>query len=196
MKRNPGETGILNRKFNLFFKDIIGDVKIEELKIPYCAVGSNLNTGSVEYIKNGKLIDAMRASTAIPLIRRPVVLTDEYIFDGGLVNPVPTSIVREMGAEIVVGVSLYGGLFPLNHKKRMTLLRAGVLSRFITLKKLSEIDMKTADIKIDLQVPDEDYGIFSQFYKGKKLVDFGYEYAKKIIDDLDFGDISLNKSRK
>jgi len=177
---------ILDKNFDIFFKNIIGDVKIEDLKIPFCAVGSNLFTGELELIKNGDLITAIKASTAIPLLLRPVKIDDKYIFDGGVISPVPTKVVRQMGADVVLGVSLYGNIFPINLTKdrRLSKLKAGMLSRFLALKRLTEMDLSEADITLSLKIPNEDYGVFKKFLSNQKLIEFGFESTEEIIDEI------------
>lgn len=185
-RRSPNGNSIFDKKFNLFFKKIIGDINIEDLKIPFCAVGSNLLTGELMMINKGDLITAIKASIAIPLIFNPVKINDNYIFDGGMISPVPVEVVRKMGAEIVMGVSLYGNIFPIELRsgKRMTKLRAGTLSRFISLKKLAEFDLALADIPLEIKIPGEDHGIFKKFFNNQKLIDCGFESTEIIIKKI------------
>ncbi len=182
-RRSSEGKSIFDKKFNLFFEKIIGNVNIEDLKIPYCAVGSNLLTGEIVKINKGNLIQAMKASTAIPLILNPVKIEDELIFDGGMITPVPVEVVKEMGADVVIGVSLYGNVFPIKFKKdkRMSRLRAGTLSRFISLKKLTEIDLSKADIPLEIKIPNEDYGVFKKFFSNRQLIECGFETMEEII---------------
>lgn len=185
-KRTSGKDSVYNKKFNLFFKNIIGDVNIEDLKIPYCAVGSNLLTGKLQVIDRGSLITAMKASSAIPLVFNPTKIDEDYIFDGGMIDPIPVETTRQMGADIVIGVSLYGNIFPikLKEKERMSKLKAAMISRFLTLKKLADIDLAMADIPLELKIPNENYGIFSKFVKNRGLIDCGFESTEKIIGKI------------
>jgi len=184
-QKSSGKDSVLNKKFNLFFKNIIGDVRIEDLKIHYCAVGSDLITGKVVILDKGSLINAMKASCAIPLLFKPVKIDDKYIFDGGMISPIPVEVVKQMGAEKIIGVSLYGGIFPIKlaKNKKMTKIRAGMLSRFLSLKKLADIDLLSADVSLELNIPGEDYGIFKKFFSSQKLINFGFEETEKIIKD-------------
>lgn len=177
---------IIDKNFDIYFKKIVGDVKIEDLKIPFCAVGSNLLTGELELIKSGDLIMAMKASTAIPLLLKPVKIDDKYIFDGGVISPVPVEVVKKMGANITIGVSLYGNIFPISliKKKRLSKLRAGMLSRFLALKRLTDMDLSKADVVLPLKIPNEDYGVFKKFLSNQKLIDFGFESTEEIIKEI------------
>ena len=79
---------------------------IESLPIPFCAVATDIQSGEEVVIRQGDLIEAVRASIAVPGIFTPVRSNGLLLVDGGLVNPVPVSVVRAMGAEIVIAVDL------------------------------------------------------------------------------------------
>lgn len=177
---------ILDKNFDIYFEKIIGGINIEDLKIPFCAVGSNLLTGEIELIRQGSLITAMKASSAIPLLLKPVKIDDKYIFDGGMISPVPVKVVKQMGADVAIGVSLYGNIFPIELKKnkRMSKLKAGMLSRFLALNKLAEIDLLDADVSLSLKIPNEDYGVFKKFLSNQQLIDYGFKSTEEKIKDI------------
>ena len=80
--------------------------QLEHLKIPMAVVATDLDTGDPVVFKQGGLAEAIRASCAFPGLFEPVQIGTRYLADGGLVAPVPTRAARELGAEIVVGVSV------------------------------------------------------------------------------------------
>jgi NTE family protein len=80
--------------------------QFEHLKIPTAVVATDLDTGDPVVFKQGSLAEAIRASCAFPGLFEPVQIGTRYFADGGLVAPVPTRAARELGAEIVVGVSV------------------------------------------------------------------------------------------
>ncbi len=82
------------------------DLRIEDLPIPYCAVAADVRTGEEVRFTKGRVIDAVRASVAIPGILTPHKYKGRVLVDGGIVNPVPVNVVREMGADIVIAVDL------------------------------------------------------------------------------------------
>ncbi len=82
------------------------DKTFDDLSIPFAAVATEIENGAEVIINQGKLIDAVRASISIPGIFTPVKYQDYYLVDGGLVNPVPVDVVRMMGADIIIAVSL------------------------------------------------------------------------------------------
>ena len=88
-----------------------GDPKIEDLEIPFACVATELGTGREVWLRDGSLLDACRASIAMPGLFAPSRLREDMLLvDGGLVNPVPVSLARAMGADLVIAVNLNGDL--------------------------------------------------------------------------------------
>ena len=91
-------------------RELIGDHQIEDLPISYTAVASDLKRQREVWLKAGSLFDAIRASIAIPTLFTPVRHEGRLLVDGGLVNPVPVSVVRAMGADVVIAVNINADL--------------------------------------------------------------------------------------
>ncbi len=89
-----------------FFKSHYEDRGIEGLPKPYACVATELYTGREVWLREGALIDAVRASIALPGLFTPAQHEGRLLVDGGLVNPVPVSLCRAMGADIVIAVDL------------------------------------------------------------------------------------------
>ncbi|MFH1392874.1 MAG: patatin-like phospholipase family protein [Patescibacteria group bacterium] len=87
-------------------KGELGNIKIEDCQIPFVAVATDVKNGDEVRLKSGNLVDAIRASIAIPIIFSPVEVDGKLLMDGGLVNPVPADAVKELGAEFVVAVDV------------------------------------------------------------------------------------------
>jgi len=88
-----------------------GSPMIEDLRIPFACVATELGTGREVWMREGPLLDACRASIALPGMFAPARSEpDKFLVDGGLVNPVPVSLARAMGAEAVIAVNLNGDL--------------------------------------------------------------------------------------
>ncbi|MGN0191472.1 MAG: patatin-like phospholipase family protein [Candidatus Cryptobacteroides sp.] len=83
-------------------KEVVPDVDIETLRIPYSAVATDLYTGEEVVFREGKLFDAIRASISIPSLFRPVRYGRHTLIDGGAVNTAPFSIVHRNGNDILV----------------------------------------------------------------------------------------------
>lgn len=86
------------------------DRPIEDLPVPFAAVATALQTGAEVWLRSGSTVDAVRASIALPALFTPVMRDGVMLVDGGLVNPVPVSLARAMGAELVIAVDLSSDL--------------------------------------------------------------------------------------
>jgi len=84
----------------------LGDTRIEDLSRRFTAVATELGTGHEVWLSRGSLVDAVRASYALPGIFRPVKVDGRWLFDGALVNPIPISVCRALGARYVIAVNL------------------------------------------------------------------------------------------
>lgn len=82
------------------------DRPIQDLPMPFGAVATSLRTGAEVWLREGSTLDAVRASIALPGLFTPVRREATVLVDGGLVNPVPVSLARAMGAEVVIAVDL------------------------------------------------------------------------------------------
>lgn len=91
------------------------DICIEALPKPYAAVCTNLETGNEELLCKGSLANAVRASMAMPGLFPAAHDGQRWLADGGLVNPVPVSVCRQLGADYVIGVNLNSDI--LNRRK-------------------------------------------------------------------------------
>jgi len=84
----------------------IGRRLIEDLPVKFAAIATEVTTGHEIWLTHGRLVEAIRASYALPGIFSPVMIGDRWLVDGALVNPVPVSAARALGAEIVIAVNL------------------------------------------------------------------------------------------
>src|ERR1700733_14610084 len=91
----------------------LGQTRIEQLPLKFATVATEVRTGHEIWLTHGRIVDAMRASYALPGIFAPVLLGDRWLVDGALVNPVPVSAARAFGAEIVIAANLSSDVF--NH---------------------------------------------------------------------------------
>lgn len=89
-----------------FFRARFEDRGIAQLPKKFACVATELTTGREVWLQDGPVIDAVRASIALPGLLTPVVREERLLVDGGLVNPVPVSLCRALGAEIVIAVDL------------------------------------------------------------------------------------------
>jgi NTE family protein len=88
-----------------------GDLAIEDLDTRFAAIATELGTGHEIWLTQGNLTDAIRASYALPGIFGPVQIGGRWLVDGALVNPIPVSAARALGARIVIAVNLNADMF-------------------------------------------------------------------------------------
>jgi NTE family protein len=97
---------IHGKKVKELLRTLIGDINFEDLKIPLAVVATDANTGEEVIIKEGSVVEAVRASISIPAIFTPIKFKDRFLMDGGIVNPVPVSVVKDMGATFVIACNV------------------------------------------------------------------------------------------
>jgi len=97
-------------RFMSFVSRVCQDRPIEDLTIPFAAVATSLETGAEVWLRTGSTLAAVRASLAMPGLFTPVLTEDGILVDGALVNPVPVSLARAMGADVVIAVDLSSGI--------------------------------------------------------------------------------------
>ena len=95
-----------NERLGALVQKLFGTKQFEDLVLPLAIVATDLGTGDPVVFRQGNLAQAIRASCAFPGLFEPVQIGTRCLADGGIVAPVPTRAAREMGAEIVVGVSV------------------------------------------------------------------------------------------
>jgi NTE family protein len=102
-----------------FFRGQIGDFRIEELEKPFAAVATELSSGHELWLREGSLLDAVKASIAYPGLFTPVAWNEQWLVDGGLVNPVPVSLCRAMGADVVIAVNVNHNIVGKRHRDQV-----------------------------------------------------------------------------
>jgi NTE family protein len=107
-----GGAGLINggRLADLLLKNL-GPLAIEDLPVRFAAIATEIGTGHEIWLTQGSLNDAMRASYAMPGIFSPVKVAGRWLMDGALVNPIPVSAARALGARVVIAVNLHAEIF-------------------------------------------------------------------------------------
>ena len=98
---------IRGRKIKDLLRLVIGgDIKFSDLRIPLACVAADIGTGEEVVINHGSVLEGIRASISIPVIFTVVEREGRYLVDGGLVNPVPVSVLKRMGADFIIAVNV------------------------------------------------------------------------------------------
>lgn len=184
---DPGLKGGLFKgdKVVKMFENLIGTEKIENLKTPFCAITSDLLTGEVVEIKDGDLVTAIRASTSIPFVFSPVKYKKCRLVDGATAVPIPVKTIKEMGADVVIAVSLYKNIFPIKAVK-MSPIKAALKTSHVMFYHLAKHSSKSADLILEPDI--EEKGTysdpFSGFTKNEGTIEAGEEAVIKNLSEI------------
>lgn len=105
----PRTSILAGRNMRRSFRNWFGDLRIEDLPIPYSCVSTNLTTGDVAVHQAGDLKTWLQASAAVPGVFPPVIVDGIVYVDGGVLNNMPTDLIREQGAGFVLAIDVGGG---------------------------------------------------------------------------------------
>jgi len=163
---------VKGEKISKFLAKYVGDIKIEELQISFSAVTTDLNTGQPVIINKGELIPAIRSSSAVPFIFKPIMNTNNQLLgDGGLSIPVPTDIVRKMGADIVIAVNLYHDCRLDEQSSKIFPMIANSIK--ILIHHLADVNIQSADIVITPNVSRVKWNTILSQKDRQELIDIG-----------------------
>lgn len=146
----------------------------DKLKIPFRAVACDLISGNKILLRNGNLAEAMKASSAVPLLFTPVQRDSMLLVDGGLINNIPVDDVRENGADIVLAVDTSSKLRPKNKIAVPWEIADQVTTIMQREKLIEQRDKADVLIKIDLDEYKSD-----SFQHVEKIIDEGRNAALK-----------------
>ncbi|MBR3481980.1 MAG: patatin-like phospholipase family protein [Neisseriaceae bacterium] len=136
---------IVGQKLQDYINQKVGDKPIQHFPIPFAAVATDFENGQAVAFNHGNTGQAVRASSSIPTIFRPVEIDGRRYADGGLSQPVPVSAARKMGADIVIAVDISAR--PQEHTKKGLIASLGQSVRIMTLHALNE-ELSKADVVI------------------------------------------------
>lgn len=148
---------------------------IEQLRRPFVAVATDLVTGEQVVLDRGPLAAAIRASSAIPGVYRPVALGGRTLVDGGVVNPIPVSVARDRAAAVVIAVDVSREL-PVEEPGNVYSIWMRSLS--ILTREMARLKGRGADVLIEPKVGDTSPFDFS---KKKELMAAGIAAAREAI---------------
>ncbi len=163
------EIGLLIDRLTLQYA---GVTDFDDLPIPFRAVGTDMVRGESVTLKSGSLSRSLRATMAVPGVFAPIEVDGKILSDGGLVNNIPTDVVKAMGADIVLVVNIETQIGNRESLESLT----GILAQTINISTLdnSRRSLRQADFIIS-----PDLGNFSatDFTKSRELIKLGYNGA-------------------
>lgn len=156
-------------------KELVPDVKIEQMPVPFAAVAADLITGREVVLDRGGLYDAIRASISIPSVFLPVHRGGMVLVDGGTVNPLPVNRVRREPGDVLVAVDVCGpfGQEPgLRAKSSLNYYRMLISSSQIMQQHIARLmcELHRPDMLVEL--PADSFGIF-EFYRAEEILEAG-----------------------
>jgi NTE family protein len=168
------------KKVKKFIEDYLGDITFKDLKIPFAAIATNLKTGEIVSVREGEVASAIRASISLPLIFEPIERDGKILADGGLAMPVPVEVVREMGAEAIIAVTLDTDYFN-DYNSKLGFYEIASNSINIMRQHLSLSDVKSADIVISPRVGDV---TLNKILNGKEVILEGERATKAVLSEI------------
>ncbi|MDD5126875.1 MAG: patatin-like phospholipase family protein [Dehalococcoidales bacterium] len=188
------KTGLIRgQRLLAWGRSLIGrDILFSDLEIPFACVATDIMDGQETVINEGSVTEAVRASISIPGIFSPAKRGNRYFVDGGLVNPIPVSIVKNMGAEFVIAVNILpdtgGGdrTYMVEGRGKKALKEPSIIdilmqSIYIGSRPLIRTALKSADIVIE---PDVTYIGPSEFHRASECILQGALAAADCIPKL------------
>jgi len=169
---------VSNMAAGKLLEDIIGKVNIEDADIPLAIIATNIETGEKTIFRKGNVVNAVRASTCIPGLFVPVELDGVSFVDGGLVENVPLSPLKDMGAEVRIGVNL-DRWHPKGKPKNVVDVLISTMD--VIIGQQESLNLQNSEILIEPHL--EKYSL-SDFKKSGELIDEGYRATTLMIPEI------------
>ncbi len=166
-----------------FLTEILRTKNIEDLPIPFIATATNLNKGEARYFTKGDIVEAVIASSSIPIIFPPVVIDGEQYVDGGIINNLPVRPIRK-DCEKIIGFQVNPSTLGLQDGHVKGFLQ--IATRTFHLAMYSNVlpDKNLCNIYIEHENL-EAYGVFS-VDKMMDIFNIGYTKTKEVLDNLSY----------
>ncbi len=153
-----------------------GDINIEDMRVPFTAVATDIGNYEEVHFSSGKLYDALRASTAIPGMFTPVQWEDRLLVDGAVLNPLPLNLALPEADVLVVAVSLSGASQDQPHKRGKP-AQSGIIdllntSYDFTQQRLIQLTIEKYQPGMLVQVPRDVCRGFG-FHKAEEVIEAG-----------------------
>lgn len=174
--RSPG--GIFSfAPLESYLRRLLDDATFAQLEVPYAAVAADPSTGQAVVLTEGPLAPAVRASCSVPGLVTPVEIGDRPLVDGGIANNLPISVVRDLGADVVLAVNLHPPL-PAPLKNGRQVAAASIVHLLLAAGE----DPATADVYLPIPL----YGLRSlvRLSLRREVMDLGRRAAEEALPAL------------
>ena len=162
-----------------------GDIQFGDLRTPLACVATDIETGKQVVIKHGSVLEGVRASISIPVIFTVVKWEGRYLVDGGLSNPVPVSVVKEMGADFTIAVNVIPDIRTrvrrVKDSKEPNIFQVAMQSIYVATYSMVKASLQGADVIITPQVTHIGYG---DFHHAEELIAKGKLAAQDCVLEI------------
>jgi NTE family protein len=159
-----------------------------QLPTPFLCIGTNIETGQQVVLNKGNLAQAMLASAAFPTLFTPIEIDGQLLIDGGVANNFPVDEVKNLGADLIIGVDVQDGLWDKAQLKNAT----KILVQITNLHSIEQMKNKIKGTDIYITPDIKNFGVLS-FDRGREIIQRGeeaafaaYEKIKILTDDKNY----------
>lgn len=177
-----------NSRMDKWLKEQIGELQVEDLKLPFAAVATDAYTGMPVIMQKGPVSTIVRASSAIPFIMKPVQFEDKLLWDGSIVHKVPIHLARSMGADVVIAVDV--GLPAFKKGKIKNLFDAFMFPLDIMQESVAQDELELADVLLQPTADISGYSFKSApvfFKKGEEVTREAISRIRDAIESIEQG---------
>lgn len=180
-------SGLLRgRRVENILDSLLGKATFSDLKMPFACVAADIETGEEVVFREGLVEKAVRASISIPGIFEPVDGDQKLLVDGGLVNPVPVSVAKEMGANLVIAVNVIPDLTEkirehIEEHRPVNIFEVLTLSLYVCSQPVLKDSLAGADIVIE---PDVAHIGAADFHRAAECIFKGVKAAETALSKL------------
>ena len=163
-------------------KELVPDVRIERMPLPFAAVAADLLTGREVVLDSGGLYDAIRASISIPSVFRPVRRDGMVLIDGGTVNPLPLNRVRREEGDLLIAVDVCApfAAAPAAGKVSLNYYRMLTASSQIMQQHIAGLMRRLYRPDVVVELPADSFSMF-EFYRSEEIVEAGRRAETRIL---------------
>ncbi len=168
----------------------LGDRTFDDLRIPLALVAVDLNSQQQVILRQGRVVDAVRATIAIPGLLTPVKQGDQLLVDGGLLNNLPADVVRSMGADVVVAVDVHSDRMSISRLRQHRYIPSGLIdtldvlwrSLMIMIAEIERYQLAQAppDVLIRPDIP-ADIATLTGFTRAAEIIATGEDAAVEAL---------------
>ncbi len=164
-------------------KEKIKGVNIQDTMIPFSAIATDVEVGDEIVLREGNLLDAIQASTALPFVFPPARIGGRVLMDGGFVNPIPADVVRNMGAECVIAVDVSSKWINFEKESLNPIKVYSMLPHALSIVEyqLARTILKNADVVLNPSVLEYHW---NDFEFGKEILKLGIKETKEHMRDI------------